>query len=135
MDVFVLIMILLVGGLLVVVILLGLFYPGSGADQVGWHPTRSPELEYQNEIDDLAQMQEAVNARRRARGAPEITEAGLRAEVAADQRALVARGDDALVEADIAEMLTLKNARRERRGEAPMTREELERDVLGDGRA
>ena len=36
------------------VIALGVFYPGSGADQVDWRPTRSAELEFQNEIDDLA---------------------------------------------------------------------------------
>jgi hypothetical protein len=131
-NAFVLVMIVLVGGLFVFVLLLGIFYPGSGADQVGWHPTRSPELEHQNEIDDLAQMQEAVNARRRARGAAEITEAGIRAEVAADLRAQVVRGDDALVEQDIAEMLALKNSRRELKGLPPLTREQLERQILGD---
>ena len=55
--------------LLVVLLLLGRFYPGSGAQQLDWHPTRSPELEVQNEIDDIDQMREAVNRRRRARGA------------------------------------------------------------------
>lgn len=132
MDAFVLVMIILVGGLFVAVLLLGLFYPGSGADQVGWRPTRSPELEHQNEIDDLAQMQEAVNRRRRARGADEITEAGIRAEVAADLRAQVVRGEDALVEQDIAEMLALKNSRRELKGLPPLTRAQLEQQVLGD---
>ena len=124
-------MILLVGGLFVFIVLLGLFYPGSGADQVGWRPTRSPELEYQNDIDDLAQMQEAVNMRRRARGAPELTAVSLHAEIVEEQRAQVLRGDGAGVEQDIAEMLALVNARRERKGEAPLTREELERDTLG----
>ena len=73
-DPFVVIMTGLVGGLLVILILLGLFYPGSGADQVNWRPTRSVETEVQNEIDDLDQMLEAVNARRRARGETELTE-------------------------------------------------------------
>ena len=113
------------------VIALGIFYPGSGADQVDWRPTRSPELEHQNEIDDLAQMQEAVNARRRARGAAELTEAGLREEVAEDLRDQVRRADDALVEEDITQMLALKNSRRERQGLPPLTREELERQILG----
>jgi len=132
-DPFLAVMIGLAAVFFVGVILLGVFYPGSGADQVDWRPTRSPELEHQNEIDDLAQMQEAVNARRRARGAEELTEAGLRAEIADDLREQVRRGDDALVEEDIAQMLELKNARRERKGLAPLTREELERQILGPG--
>jgi hypothetical protein len=71
--------------LLVVLLLLGRFYPGSGAQQLDWRPTRSPELEVQNEIDDVDQMREAVNRRRRARGEAELTEADLRARVAEDQ--------------------------------------------------
>ena len=78
-------------------------------------------------------MQEAVNARRRARGAPELTEAGLREEIAEDQREQVRRADDALVEEDIAQMLALKNERRARKGLQPLTRDELERQILGPG--
>jgi hypothetical protein len=70
--------------LLVALLLLGRFYPGSGAQQLDWHPTRSPELEVQNEIDDVDQMREAVNRRRRARGQAELTEDDLRARVAED---------------------------------------------------
>ena len=62
--------------LLVALLLLGRFYPGSGAQQLDWRPTRSPELEVQNEIDDIDQMREAVNRRRRARGEAELTEDG-----------------------------------------------------------
>jgi hypothetical protein len=65
-DPFVVIMAGLVGGLLIALILLGLFYPGSGADQVNWRPTRSVEVEVQNEIDDFDQMLAATNAKRRA---------------------------------------------------------------------
>jgi len=71
--------------LLVALLLLGRFYPGSGAQQLDWRPTRSPELEVQNEIDDVDQMREAVNRRRRARGEAELTEEDLRARVAEDQ--------------------------------------------------
>jgi hypothetical protein len=73
-DPFALIMLAIVGGLLVVLLLLGRFYPGSGAQQLDWRPTRSVEVEVQNEIDDIDQMLEAVNARRRARGEAELTE-------------------------------------------------------------
>jgi len=34
-----------------VLVLVGHFYPGSSADLVDWKPTRSPEVEAQNEID------------------------------------------------------------------------------------
>jgi hypothetical protein len=72
--------------LLVALLLLGRFYPGSGAKQLDWRPTRSPELEVQNEIDDVRQMMEAQNEMRRRRGVPEMTEAELREKVAEDER-------------------------------------------------
>ena len=72
----------MVGVLLVV----GHFYPGSSASLVHWVPTRSPEVEAQNEIDDIRQMMEAQNEMRRRRGAPEMTEAELHAGVAEDER-------------------------------------------------
>jgi hypothetical protein len=70
--------------LLVALLLLGRFYPGSGGQQLDWRPTRSPEVEVQNEIDDLDQMREAVNRRRRARGEAELTEDDLHSRVAED---------------------------------------------------
>jgi hypothetical protein len=69
-----------------VLVLVGHFYPGDSADLVDWKPTRSPELEVQNEIDDVRQMLEAQNEMRRRRGAPEITEADLQAKVDEDER-------------------------------------------------
>jgi hypothetical protein len=64
---------------------LGKWYPGSGAEQVHWRPTRSPELEAQLEVEDIDQMLEAQNARRRASGRPELTEEDVRAQVAEDE--------------------------------------------------
>ncbi|MGE5408621.1 MAG: hypothetical protein ACM3NV_08415, partial [Syntrophothermus sp.] len=60
-------------------VLVGHLYPGSSAELVDWRPTRSPEVEAQNEIDDVRQMLEAQNEIRRRRGAPERTEADLHA--------------------------------------------------------
>jgi hypothetical protein len=40
----------------------------------------------QNEIDDLDQIREAINARRRARGQDEITDAEVHERLAEDQR-------------------------------------------------
>ena len=65
------------GGLLlffvVTVLLLGLFSKRSALEILDWKPTRSPELEAANEIDDLEQMIEAQNEIRRRRGKPERT--------------------------------------------------------------
>jgi len=77
-------------GTLIVVVLIflaiGKFYPGSGAEQIDWKPTRSIEDEVQLELDDVEQMIEAQNERRRASGRKEISEDGIRAEVQAEER-------------------------------------------------
>jgi hypothetical protein len=57
----------------VFVLLLGVFSKRSARDYLDWKPTRSPEVEAQNEIDDVEQMIAAQNELRRKRGAPEIT--------------------------------------------------------------
>ena len=88
---------LLTLGMLAVIIgvlmLIGHFYQGSTADLVDWKPTRSPEVEAQNEIDDVRQMLEAQNEIRRRRGAPEVDEAKLRAEVEEEELERLRRGD------------------------------------------
>jgi hypothetical protein len=77
-------------GMLVVIVLIflaiGKWYPGSGAEQVDWKPTRSPELEVELELDDVDQMLEAQNERRRARGAPEISQEDVEEQVREDER-------------------------------------------------
>jgi 5'-deoxynucleotidase YfbR-like HD superfamily hydrolase len=77
------------GGLLlffvVTVLLLGLFSKRSARDYLDWKPTRSPEVEAQNEIDDVEQMIQAQNEMKRRRGAPEITEEEIEARVRADR--------------------------------------------------
>ena len=73
------------------VLALGQFYPGSGAEQLDWKPTRSPQVEAQNEIDDVAQMLAAQNERRRKRGLPDRTEEEIAAEVRRDHAELKER--------------------------------------------
>ncbi len=65
---------------------IGKWYPGSGAEQVDWRPTRSLEEEIRLEQDDVAEMIEAQNARRRATGRPEVTEEGVRARLEGGNR-------------------------------------------------
>ena len=77
------------GGLLaffvITVLLLGLFSKRSARDYLDWKPTRSPEVEAQNEIDDVEQMIAAQNELKRRRGAPEITEEEIQARVRDDR--------------------------------------------------
>ena len=77
------------GGLLlcfaVTVLLLGLFSRRSARDYLDWKPTRSPEVEAQNEIDDVEQMIAAQNELKRRRGAPEISEEEIERRVREDR--------------------------------------------------
>ncbi len=65
---------------------LGKWYPGSGAEQLDWKPTRSYEDEVRLELEDVDQMVEAQNERRRRSGRAEISEDSIRAEVEAEER-------------------------------------------------
>ena len=77
------------GGLIaffvVTVLLLGVFSKRSARDILDWQPTRSPEVELQNELDDVEQMIRAQNELKRRRGAPEITEAEIEERVRDDR--------------------------------------------------
>jgi len=86
-----------VGGLLflfLVFLAIGKWYPGSGADVLDWTPTRSIETEVELELDDIDQMLEAQNERRRRRGQPDRTEDEVRADVAATEREIQDRAAD-----------------------------------------
>ncbi len=65
---------------------IGKYHPVSGAEVLDWKPTRSPEVEAELELDDIDQMLEAQNERRRRSGRPELTEDEVRAQVDAEQR-------------------------------------------------
>ena len=73
---------------LILVLLLGVFSQRSPRDILDWKPTRSPEAEAQNEVDDVAQMIQAQNELKRRRGAPEISEDEIEARVREDREQL-----------------------------------------------
>jgi hypothetical protein len=79
------------GFLLVVIVVLGIFlaigkwHPVSGAEVLDWKPTRSPEVEAELELDDIDQMLEAQNERRRATGRAERTEEDVSMQVQEDR--------------------------------------------------
>ena len=73
MDVFTVVSGGLVAFFLVTTILLGVFSKRSALEILDWKPTRSPEVEAENEIDDVEQMIAAQNEIRRRLGKPERT--------------------------------------------------------------
>jgi hypothetical protein len=121
--------VIILGGtalLIVMLMLIGAFHPRSGADVLQWRPTRSPEVEAQNEVDDLDQMLEAANERRRKQGRPERTMADIEKSIAEHEEDQRQRRADYERDTDIEEMLALKNERRARKGLPPLTRAEYE---------
>ena len=72
--------------LILILVGIGRWYPGSGADVLDWKPTRSYEDEVRLELEDIDQMLEAQNERRRATGRREITEADAQRWVDEDER-------------------------------------------------
>ena len=70
--------------LVLVFLAIGKWYPGTGADVLDWQPTRSYEDEIRLEIEDIDEMLEASNERRRRTGRPELTEDQVRLEVEKD---------------------------------------------------
>lgn len=72
------------GVLLLVFLAIGKWYPGTGADVLDWQPTRSYEDEIRLEMEDIDEMLEASNERRRRTGRPELTEEQVRGEVERD---------------------------------------------------
>jgi hypothetical protein len=63
----------LIAFFLVGALLLGVFSKRSALEVLDWKPTRSPEVEAANEVDDIEQMLAAQNEIRRRRGKPERT--------------------------------------------------------------
>jgi len=122
-----------VGGLLLALLLIGRFTPGSGADQLDWKPTRSVETEVQNDIDDLDQMLEAANRRRRARGEAELTEADLHQRVSEDLSLQLSRKDEEELDEEMQQVLEMKNRRRRKQGLPDMTVDELRAALGRDG--
>lgn len=68
-----------------VFMLIGKYHPTSGAEVLDWRLTRSPEVEAELELDDVDQMLEAQNERRRRSGRAERTEDDVNAQVHEDR--------------------------------------------------
>lgn len=113
-------------GLILWIVLLGKFAPGNGLDQIGWKSAREiSERREELEAEDLAQMLEARNARRRARGEPEQTVEDLELKVMRDLGEQRRRREEYLADRDLDELLEATNARRRAKGLPERTREDV----------
>jgi hypothetical protein len=120
--------VIILGGvfaLFLVFLAIGRFYPGSGADVLDWKPTRSYEKQVELEIEDLDQMLEARNARRRERGQAELTSHQVQEQVAQDLREANSRRESYLADQDLEQLVEAKNLRRRKRGLPDVTVEDV----------
>ena len=124
----------------VALLLLGRYFPGSGADVLDWKPTRSLETEVELELDDVDQMLAAQNERRRRRGVNERSleevELGLARDLREqhERRAAYRASLEGTEEArrDLEDLLAATNQRRRRRGLAPVTAQQFRADLARD---
>jgi hypothetical protein len=128
--------IVLFAGLAVLVLwvwLLGRANHGGGMEQFGLRSARRiTEDREALEAEDLAQMLEAHNARRRRRGEPDMTVADLERRVAGDLAEQSRRREAYLADRDLDELLEATNARRRARGLPERSREDVRRE-FGSG--
>jgi hypothetical protein len=103
--------------------LLGKHYPGTGLEQVGLKSaTEITETREALEAEDLDQMIAAHNARRRARGEPEVTAAEYELGVIGDTHEQRRRREEDLANRELDELLEVTNAHRRKRGLPERTR-------------
>jgi hypothetical protein len=131
-DPFVLAMLGFLVALILGILLLGKFYPGSGLDQLGMRSAREiTERREELEAEDLEQMLAAHNARRRARGEEEVSLEQVEMRVNQDIHDQRKRQEAMLAERDLDQLLEATNARRRARGLPERTREEVQREYGG----
>lgn len=134
MDPYALVILSTVGALVLFVWLLGKYYPGSGLEQIGMRSAREiAESREELEAQDLEQMVEAHNARRRARGEAEVTATDVEMRVMQEMREQQQRREAYLADRELDQLLEATNARRRRRGLPERTREQV-KEEFGSGR-
>jgi hypothetical protein len=132
-DPFALIWVAIVVTLVLAFWLVGRLYPGSGLDEIGQRSARQiVEQREALEAEDLDQMLAAHNARRRARGTPELSTSDLELQVAQDLRDVQKRREAYVADQEIDQLLEATNARRRARGEPVRTRDDVQRE-FGSG--
>lgn len=122
----------LIAGLAILVLwvwILGRANQGRGMESFGLRSARQiTEDREEMEAEDLAQMLEAHNARRRRRGEADVTVADLERRVMEDFNEQRRRREAYLADRELDELLEATNARRRARGLPERTREEVQRE-------
>jgi hypothetical protein len=113
----------------VAIVLLGVYYPGSGLEQLGLRTARQI-TETREELDalDLDQMMAARNRRRVARGEAELSAEDYERGVMDDVRAQHGRREAYLADRELDELLAATNERRRKRGLPERTREQARQE-------
>ncbi|HEY1508901.1 MAG TPA: hypothetical protein VGF93_07875 [Solirubrobacteraceae bacterium] len=128
--------VVILGGLIAIGLwmwLLGKYYPGSGLEQLGLRSAREiTETREALEAEDLEQMIAARNARRRARGEPEVSAAEYELGVANDIHDQRRRQEQYMADRELDELLEVTNAHRRKRGLPERTRAQA-REEFGGG--
>ena len=121
-------MVIIFGGIVIILVvawLIGRYYPGSGLEQVGLRSAREIiEKREELEAEDLEQMLDAHNARRRSRGEAEVTTELLELRLAGEQRAQERRREAYVADRELDQLLEATNRRRRARGLPERTREQ-----------
>lgn len=121
-----------VAALVLVVVLIGKYYPGSGMEQLGLRSARQIiESREALEADDLDQMLATHNERRRARGEKELTVEDLELRLAQDRREQEQRRQAYLADRELDQLLEVTNQRRRARGLPERTREQVREEFGG----
>jgi hypothetical protein len=131
-DPFVLVILGFIVAVMLGILLLGRFYPGSGTEVLGMRSAREiSERREELEAEDLDQMLAAHNARRRARGEREVSLEEVEMRVNRDIHEQHQRREAMLAERELDELLEATNARRRARGLPERTREDVQREFGG----
>ena len=116
--------------------LLGRANQGGGMEQFGLRSARRiTEDRDELEAEDLAQMLEAQNERRRRRGEADLTVADLERRVATDLAEQSRRREAYMADQELDELLEATNARRRARGLPERSREDVRREFGPGGEA
>ena len=132
MDPFTVVVFAGLAALVLFVVVLGKYNEGSPLDQIGLRtPREIVESQEALDAEDLEQMLEAHNARRRARGEAERTVEDIEMQVVREQNEQMQRRDAYIADRELDELLEATNARRRARGLPERTREEARREFGG----
>ena len=132
MDSFTVVVLAGLAGMVLFLVVIGLFNQGSSLEQIGLRtPRQIEESREELEAEDLAQMLEAHNARRRRRGEPEVTAEDIEMRVMQDVNDQRRRREALLADRELDQLLAATNERRRARGLPERTREDVRREFGG----